>query len=202
MSRKNVDISYTQNREMSWLKFNERVLEEAKEVTNPLMERLKFIAIVTSNLDEFFMIRVGSITDLLALKAKKCEDKQNMTPQQELDAIYKASAQLVRERDQCFLSIEEELESYGIVRKHLKELDKSDRKYIDHYAATFIEPVLSPQIIDPHHPFPHLENKALYVAVRLKDKETRKLTYGIIPVPKSLGRVIRLQSNSAHYCIL
>lgn len=202
MSQTAYDCSYTQNRELSWLKFNQRVLEEAEDERVPLMERMKFISIATSNLDEFFMIRVGSITDLSMLKDKRREDKKNMLPAEELDAIYAASAVLLRRRDKSFAKAEEGLSNYGIQRVNLKELDKAEKKFVDHYFNTYIEPVLSPQIIDPHHPFPHLINKLLYVAVLLKDKINNIITYGIIPVPTTLNRLLQLPQDGGRYCLL
>lgn len=202
MSQMVYDTSYTQNRELSWLKFNQRVLEEAEDESVPLMERMKFISIATSNLDEFFMIRVGSITDLSMLKEKRREDKKNMLPSEELEAIYTASAGLLKRRDKCFMKAEEGLTNYGIQRVSLKELDKAEKKFVDHYFNTYIEPVLSPQIIDPHHPFPHLINKLLYVAVLLKDKMNNNVTYGIIPVPTTLNRLLQLPQDGGRYCLL
>lgn len=202
MSQIVYDSSYTQNRELSWLKFNQRVLEEAEDECVPLMERMKFISIATSNLDEFFMIRVGSITDLSMLKDKHTENKKNMLPNEELAAIYAASAGLLHRRDKAFVKAEEGLKQYGIQRVNLKELDKAEKKFVDHYFNTYIEPVLSPQIIDPHHPFPHLINKLLYVAVLLKDKLANTTTYGIIPVPTTINRILLLPQEGTRYCLL
>lgn len=202
MTERTYDISYTQDRELSWLKFNDRVLDEAFDVNNPLLERLKFLAIVNSNLDEFFMIRVGSITDMKALKPKKREDKKNMTPEEELKAIYESSRSLSVKMGKCFKKIEDELVSKDIFHARIKDLSKEDRKYLEKYYINYIEPVLSPQIIDPHHPFPHLENKGLYVAVLLKNKKDKSLTFGIVPIPKKAERITLLLSDNKSYVLL
>lgn len=202
MEEKNYDTSYTQNRELSWLRFNARVLDEAFDANNPLLERLKFLAIVFSNLDEFFMIRVGSITDMKAVKPKKREDKKNMTPEEELNAIYDRCKTLSLKMGECFKTIENELDSKGIIHARIKDLLKEDRKYLEKYFINFIEPVLSPQIIDPHHPFPHLENKGLYIAVLLKKKKDKTLTYGIVGVPKKAERITLLLNDNKSYVLI
>ena len=102
-------LDYTQNRELSWLRFNQRVLEEARDETVPLMERMKFVAIFTSNLDEFFMIRVGSLYDMAAVDNKKLDTKSGMTPKQQLEAIYQAVAPLYKERDKTYAEIKKQL---------------------------------------------------------------------------------------------
>ena len=102
-------LDYTQNRELSWLRFNERVLEEARDENVPLMERMKFVAIFTSNLDEFFMIRVGSLYDMAAVDGKKIDSRSGMTPRQQLEAIYRAVAPLYKERDKTYADIKKQL---------------------------------------------------------------------------------------------
>ena len=105
---------YTQNRELSWLKFNERVLEEAEDETVPLLERLKFVSIFTSNLDEFFMIRVGSLTELMHLKESSIDNKSGMDASQQLAAIYDAVKVLYKKRDKIYGDLERQLRVHGI----------------------------------------------------------------------------------------
>ena len=118
--------SYTQNRELSWLRFNERVLQEAADETVPLLERLKFISIFTSNLDEFFMIRVGSLYDLAAMKKDAADGKTGMTAQQQLDAIYDETRRLTRLKDETYLKLESLLREKGICDLAIEELGKEE----------------------------------------------------------------------------
>ena len=196
------DTSYTQNRELSWLKFNDRVLEEANDKSVPLIERLKFLAIVTSNLDEFFMIRVGSLSDMAQLKSKKTENKKNLTAKEQLDLIYKEVAKSQTKKDKTFIDIETELLAHDIKRLEFKDATKEEKKYLDTYYNNFIAPIISPQIIDPHHPFPHLENKALYIACILKHRKTKDLTYGIISIPEKTRRIISIPGDSITYILV
>ena len=106
-------LEETQNRELSWLRFNQRVLEEARDETVPLMERMKFVAIFTSNLDEFFMIRVGSLYDMASADSKKIDQRSGMTAKQQLDAIYRAVSPLYKERDKTYAEIKKQLSPYG-----------------------------------------------------------------------------------------
>ena len=120
---KEVDTRYTQDRELSWLKFNERVLDEARDESVPLMERLKFAAIFTSNLDEFFMIRVGSITDMALVKETHIDNKSGRTPEEQLQAIFKAVVPLYKQRDKVFDQLDLRLRSCNICRMSMAQLD-------------------------------------------------------------------------------
>ena len=199
MAKSHGDFSYTQDRELSWLRFNERVLEESRDPEVPLYERLKFVSIFTSNLDEFFMIRVGSLFDMALLKEEHVDNKTGLTPKEQLANIFKAVPPLCKQKDKSFSEIEERLRQHDIYNLHVKELENSEKKYIEKYFKNYILPILSPQVVDSHHPFPHLENKALYIAVMLKDKGGS--TYGIIPVPASLPKVIFLPGSSVRYIL-
>ena len=161
------DLSYTQNRELSWLKFNARVMDEAMDPHVPLLERLRFLSIFTSNLDEFFMVRVGSLTDLKLTFPKQTDSKSGLTPQQQLEAIYEAVRPLIRYRDAAFSEISAELENKGVREWKPEELEGKNRTYIQDRYRDRIFPLLSPQIIDRSHPFPHLRNKGLYAAAML-----------------------------------
>lgn len=168
--KKQYDFSYTQNRELSWLSFNRRVMEEAADSQVPLMERLRFLSIFTSNLDEFFMVRVGSLMDLALLTPEERENKSGKTPQQQLSMIYDAVRPLIRMRDAIYFKLMEELEQRGIRDIPYADLTGSSREYVHQYYRDNIRPLLSPQIIDHNHPFPHLKNKAIYGAALLRKK--------------------------------
>ena len=195
-----VDYTYTQNRDLSWLKFNERVLNEANDPAVPMMERLKFVSIFTSNLDEFFMIRVGSLLDLSMLQKTMIDNKSGMTPGEQLKAIYKAVKPLYALRDKTLQSVELFLGQFEVDRIKVADLTGKDKKVIQNYFKTQVMPVLSPQVISPHHPFPHLENKALTIAVMLKTKDTTQ--YGLIPVPRTMPRVIYLPGKQLRYILM
>ena len=190
-------LDYTQNRELSWLRFNERVLEEARDEKTPLMERMKFVAIFTSNLDEFFMIRVGSLYDMAALDGKKTDSRSGMTPRQQLEAIYRAIAPLYKERDKTYAEIKKQLTPYGVCGLGFKELEQQEKKYVKKYFKEQILPVLSPQIVDANHPFPHLLNKEIYVVAQLK--QDGKSMLGIVPVPQYITDVLYLPGNDVRY---
>lgn len=188
---------YTQNRELSWLRFNERVLEEARAEDVPLMERMKFVAIFTSNLDEFFMIRVGSLYDMAALDGKKVDSRSGMTPKQQLEAIYRATAPLYKERDKTYSEIKKQLTPYGVCGLGFKELEQQEKKYVKKHFKEQILPVLSPQIVDANHPFPHLLNKEIYVVAQLRQDGNSML--GIVPVPQYIPDVLYLPGNDIRY---
>ena len=190
-------LDYTQNRELSWLRFNQRVLEEARDETVPLMERMKFVAIFTSNLDEFFMIRVGSLYDMAAVDNKKLDTKSGMTPKQQLEAIYQAVAPLYKERDKTYAEIKKQLKPYGVCGLDFKELEQPEKKYVKKYFKEQILPVLSPQIVDPNHPFPHLLNKEIYVVANLR-QGSNTMT-GIVPVPQYIPEVLYLPGHDIRY---
>lgn len=190
-------VEYTQNRELSWLRFNQRVLEEAKDESVPLLERMKFVAIFTSNLDEFFMIRVGSLYDMASVNNKTVDRKSGMTPQEQLDAIYAAVAPLYKERDKTYGEIKKQLHPYGVCGLDFKELEQQERKFVKKYFKEQILPVLSPQIVDANHPFPHLLNKEVYVVADLKLDNRRMM--GIVPVPQFISDILYLPGHDIRY---
>ena len=163
------DLSYTQNRELSWLAFDQRVLEEAADPSVPLMERLRFLSIFTSNLDEFFMVRVGSLTDLALVAPNARENKGGFSPAEQLRRIYAAVVPLVRQRDQVYRELIEALAEHGVADIPYKELKNGEREYVRAWYREAMRPLLMPQIIDPSHPFPHLKNKTLYAAALLRE---------------------------------
>ena len=181
---------YTQNRELSWLAFNERVLAEAADESVPLLERLKFASIFTSNLDEFFMIRVGSLFDLMGVEPGRRDSRSGMTPEEQLHAIYDAVRPLYREREAVCLGLERLLRRYDICRLEWKELPGSEKKYCQRYFHSEVEPIISPQIVDTHHPFPHLKNNVLHIGAWVKYRS--RDVFGVIPMPEALPGVLFL----------
>ena len=181
---------YTQNRELSWLAFNERVLAEAADESVPLLERLKFASIFTSNLDEFFMIRVGSLFDLMGVEPDRRDSRSGMTPEEQLHAIYDAVRPLYREREAVCLGLERLLRRYDICRLEWKELSGSEKKYCQRYFHSEVEPIISPQIVDTHHPFPHLKNNVLHIGAWVKYRS--RDVFGVIPMPEALPGVLFL----------
>lgn len=190
-------IHYTQNRELSWLEFNKRVLEEAQDITVPLLERMKFVAIFTSNLDEFFMIRVGSLFDMAHTDAKARDSRSGMTADEQLAKIFEAVSPLYKERDKTYADIKKQLHPYGVCGLDFKELEASEKKYVKKYFKEQVLPVLSPQIVDANHPFPHLLNKEIYVTANLKFKDKSML--GIVPVPQYISDILYLPGHDIRY---
>lgn len=190
-------LNYTQNRELSWLKFNQRVLEEAQDSSVPLLERMKFVSIFTSNLDEFFMIRVGSLYDMSLTDNTAVDSRSGMTPKEQLDAIYAAVAPLYKERDKTYAEIKKLLAPYGVCGLSIKELEQQEKKYVKKYFKEQILPILSPQIVDANHPFPHLLNNKLYVIANLK-KDNRTML-GIVPVPQFVSDILYLPGHDIRY---
>ena len=193
-------LRYTQNRELSWLRFNQRVLEEAQDESVPLLERMKFVSIFTSNLEEFFMIRVGSLCDMAEVDNKKIDSKSGMTPKEQLDAIYTAVAPLYKERDKTYAEIKKQLSAYGISGLNMKDLENQEKKYLKKYFKEQILPVLSPQIVDVNHPFPHLLNNQIYVIANLKQNGAGSTTMmGIVPVPEFVSDIVVLPGHDVRY---
>ena len=190
-------LNYTQNRELSWLKFNQRVLQEAQDPTVPLLERMKFVSIFTSNLDEFFMIRVGSLYDMSLTDNNARDSRTGMTPKEQLDAIFEAVTPLYKERDKTYAEIKKLLSPYGVCGLSFKELEQQEKKYVKQYFKEQILPILSPQIVDSNHPFPHLLNKALYVIADLKQNNRGML--GIVPVPEFVSDILYLPGHDIRY---
>lgn len=199
MTQKIWEQGYTQNRELSWLQFNARVLAEAEDENVPLLERFKFLAIFTSNLDEFFMIRVGSLCDMAAVDKEHTDSKSGLTAKEQLHLIYKAVEPLYARRDAAFSDVDSKLSAIGLRRLTMDSLAPDEQKYIKRYFKDIIAPVLSPQIVDSHHPFPHLEGKVLHIAALLSHKKTERL--GLLPVPASLPPVVFLPETPSRYIL-
>ena len=188
---------YMQNRELSWLTFNERVLEEARDPSNPLVERLKFVSIFTSNLDEFFMIRVGSLYDMAVMGDDQVDSRTGLLPSQQLEAIYRRAVLLMEQRDQVYAQLQTQLQAYGVCEVSPGQLAGKDKDFLKTYFKTQLLPILSPQIVDINHPFPHLQNKSVYVVARLHGKD--RSLFGIVPVPPSAPDVVYLPGEGLRY---
>ena len=180
---------YTQNRELSWLRFNQRVLEEAADLNTPLLERLKFIAIFSSNLDEFFMVRVGSLFDVSLISPDEVDNKSGLTSAEQLNKIYTVIPSLIEQKKQLYNMVERDLQKEDILDLCYDQLENDEKKYVNKFFKTEVSPIISPMIIGSHHPFPHLNNKCLYIASYLKDKKG-KTSIGLISIPESLPAYI------------
>lgn len=189
------------NRELSWLKFNERVLEEAENPENPLCERLTFASIYQSNLDEFYMVRVGSLVDQMLLAKDIRENKTNMTPKEQLDAILARTKKLNRKRDVVYEEIMESLEEYGVHMLNFHKIEKEDRNYLERYFEAEVAPVISPSIVGKRQPFPFLRNKEIYAVVVLETKKGKE-KLGIIPCSSAgIQRLIPVPGKNGTYML-
>lgn len=188
------DFSYTQNREVSWLRFDDRILDEAYDPEVPIFERLKFCEIVESNLDEWFMIRVGGLSDLASLKNQPKDNKSNMTPAEQLDAIFETLPPLIGRHERALAEVEAQLAEKGLVRVSPGDYTEADRAAVARHFDRRLAPIISPLIVDPRHPFPNLRNGRLFVACSLDGREETGLL-GIIEVPATEARVVALPSS-------
>ncbi|MCQ2508311.1 MAG: polyphosphate kinase 1 [Dorea sp.] len=195
-------LHYTQNRELSWLKFNQRVLEEARDVEVPPMERMKFVAIFTSNLDEFFMIRVGSLLHMVQTGHDVIDKRTGLSASEQLAKIFDAVRPLYKERDKTYAEIKNLLSPYGICGLDYKELEPQEKKWVKKYFKEQVLPILSPQVVDANHPFPHLINKNIYVIANLKYKDksqAQNTILGMVPVPDFIPGVLYLPGHDIRY---
>src|SRR5271166_1565984 len=186
---------YFLNRDTSWIAFNRRVLEEAEDEGNPLLERLKFLAISASNLDEFFEIRVASMM-------QQIEDGYNeagpdgLTLVEKREILSGLTHKFVDEQYECWNALRPALSEHGIRVLALHELDADARRFVDEYCEKELDPLLTPVTVDPSHPFPRVINKALCLGLLLRRRRRSALTYtGVVSVPRALPRLIRLPSK-------
>ena len=223
---------YLQNRELSWLTFNERVLDQGSDETVPMLERWNFVSIFWSNLQEFFMVRVGSLTDLSLAKKEIIDSKSGMTPAEQINAIHERCHELYPIQERVFEKIRTDLMKEGVHHLRAADLDAEQRGYLSDYFQVNVMPFLSPQIINSRHPFPHLENGALYVVVRLDEEATtgksgkgkkgkgdknekgdkgdkgaknmgaEGVLMGLIPLPRQAQRVIKLPGEEFKFVLL
>lgn len=182
------------NRELSWLKFNARVLEEAFDEETPLFERLRFVQIFCSNLDEFFMIRVGSLHDKMIFDSKDTENKTNMTAKEQLIAIAKQVKKLLPIKDEAYATIMEGLSSYGVQHIDPKSLTPEEDGFFRAFFTREIQPLLFTGVVDKKHPVPFLKNGEVYVGVTIRKKEDAagKVTFGILPASENFPKLVWL----------
>ena len=189
------------NRELSWLKFNERVLEEAENPEVPLCERLTFASIYQSNLDEFFMVRVGSLYDQTLLDKKICENKTGMTSQEQIDAILKQTKLINKRKEAVYEELMARLAEQGIRILRFNELDEDGAHYLEGYFKSEIAPLISPTVIGRRQPFPFLKNKEIY-AVAVLGAKGKKDRLGIIPCTSNIfGRLIAVPGIPGTYML-
>ena len=173
------------NRELSWLKFNERVLEEAENEQIPLAERLSFEAIYQSNLDEFFMVRVGSLVDQMTLSSEVRENKTNMTAKEQIQAVLKKVRKLNQRKDAAYEVLTEKLEEFGVSMVNFRRLSIEESAYLEVYFDSEILSLLSPTIVGKRQPFPFLRNKEIYAVCVLQTKSGKE-KLGIVPCSKEV----------------
>ena len=189
------------NRELSWLKFNERVLEEAENPEVPLCERLTFSSIYQSNLDEFFMVRVGSLYDQTLLDKKICENKTGMTSQEQIDAILKQTKLINKRKEAVYEELMACVAEQGIRILRFNELDEDGARYLEGYFKSEIAPLISPTVIGRRQPFPFLKNKEIY-AVAVLGAKGKKYRLGIIPCTSNIfGRLIAVPGIPGTYML-
>ena len=186
--------TFYDNRELSWLKFNARVLEEAFDETTPLFERLRFVGIFCSNLDEFFMIRVGSWYDKFLYDPKDRENKTNMNAKEQLETIAKSVLGLIPIKDEAYSLIMDGLAKYGVEHITDEMLSPQEDAYLKEFFAREIRPLLFTGLVDKKHPIPFLKSGEVYIGCKIRKKtETgEKFTFGILPVPENLPKIVFL----------
>ena len=190
-----------ENRELSWLKFNERVLNEASDRDVPLCERLSFASIFQSNLDEFFMVRVGSLHDQMLFSETKRESKTNMTAGEQLSHIFKAARDLTRKKDHTYRHLMDELKEYGVELLNFSDIEYDDAVYLENYFKEQIMPILSPQVVGKKQPFPFIKNKEIYAVALLGSKSNEKV--GLVPCSNGiLKRLISIPSERNKYMLV
>lgn len=190
-----------ENRELSWLKFNERVLDEASDRDVPLCERLSFASIFQSNLDEFFMVRVGSLHDQMLFSETKRESKTNMTAGEQLSHIFKAARDLTRKKDHTYRHLMDELKEYGVELLNFSDIEYDDAVYLENYFKEQIMPILSPQVVGKKQPFPFIKNKEIYAVALLGSKSNEKV--GLVPCSNGiLKRLISIPSERNKYMLV
>jgi polyphosphate kinase len=193
------DPSLYFNRELSWLEFNRRVLEEALDPEVPLLERLKFLAIFSSNLDEFFMVRVGGLQQKVQAGIARGSGADRMAPAEQIERISQVVRELVALQYKCFKAeVLPALEKEGIVVRGTKDLTEAERGHLGELFRREIFPVLTPLAIDPGHPFPHLLNKSLNLAVVLQRAGHEHKVFAVVQVPAVLPRFVQLPADKGH----
>ena len=195
---------YFLNRELSWLAFNERILGEARDKSIPLFERIKFLSITASNLDEFFMVRVASLKDMVEAGYDK-EDIAGMKPKEQLKRVSEATHALVNLQYSTYnRSLLPLLDQNGlhVVESH-EDLNKEQKKYVDRYFEENVYPVLTPMAVDSSRPFPLIRNKSLNIGALLRKKgETQESEFATVQVPSVLNRIVEVPGEEGSRTII
>ncbi|MCZ0702836.1 polyphosphate kinase [Natronobacillus azotifigens] len=199
------DSNFYNNREISWLQFNQRVLEEAVDPTNPLLERLRFLAIFSANLDEFFMIRVAGLKDQMLAGYNHQDDKSGLTPKEQLKKITTDVNQMIDVQQKYYQSLVDELAIHQIEIQSVNTLNRSELTKMESYFDKYVFPALTPLAIDAYHPFPVLKNQSINIAVELTEKyatNSTNVAHAIVQVPILLGRLITVYEHKHQYILL
>ncbi len=200
-------VQIYENRELSWLKFNERVLDEATDSLTPPLEKLRFLSIVTSNLDEFYMVRVGSLTDHVQFGKQTKDDKSGMTEAEQVQKILKRTQKFYVRQESVYQDVLRELSAHGVKLLTPAELSREQLSFVKDFYQHAVAPLLSPQVVDVRQPFPHLENRTVYTALHLKKKEKTAVAFvlkstsvpEIIELPGSRGLEFVLTDDVIHF---
>ena len=189
------------NRELSWLAFNQRVLDEAKNPAHPLLERVRFLSISASNLDEFYMVRVAGLKAQVAMGVK-APSADGLSPAQQLAAINVMVNELMADQQACWQSLRAELPANGIGVLDPGEVGKADRKWLEQTFVDEIFPILTPLAIDPAHPFPFLPNRGFSLALQMINRQVDQELYALVPIPGQLGRFVRLPGDDIRFVLI
>ena len=186
------------NRELSWLAFNTRVLEEASNPRHPLLERIRFLSISAANLDEFYMVRVAGLVDMLPNRSTLLSD-DGLTPGEQLAAIRERASILMAEQQQAWATLQGELREAGIAVLNASELVESERTWLEQYFIDQIFPILTPLAIDPAHPFPFIPNGGFSALLKLQRKDDKRTLMALLPLPSQVDRFVRLPGAAIRF---
>ena len=186
------------NRELSWLAFNQRVLHEAEDDRNPLLERVKFLAIFANNLDEFIMVRVAGLRRQVAAGVQQTPP-DGLTPQEQLDALGRKIGELLQAQNACLAELLDRLGDHGVRLVPMEELEPGEFAAMDGYFRREVFPVLTPLVVDPGHPFPHISNLSISLAVEIRDPDTGAVRFARVKVPRSLPRWVPVEGRTNQF---
>jgi polyphosphate kinase len=189
------------NRELSWLAFNQRVLHEAEDDRTPLLERVKFLAIFANNLDEFIMVRVAGLRRQVAAGVQQTPP-DGLTPQEQLEAIGRKIGELLTAQNACLAELLHQLGDHGVRLVPMDELQPEERVSMDSYFRREVFPVLTPLVVDPGHPFPHISNLSISLAVEIRDPDTGAVRFARVKVPRSLPRWVPVEGRTNQFVSL